>query len=102
MSDGNKRNYTFYMKGSGEAQNKIDRRNRLEHARKNSRKNNITDVVHAHLESSDPLVVSHMKFGKKKKSDLTPAMKSLLILPAESDTDSDSGANSDSDWEFDN
>ena len=64
--------------GSAEAQNKFDRRNRLFHARKSSREANLTDIVHYHLEASDPLVVSHMRFPKQRKTPPTPEMAALL------------------------
>ena len=101
----------FESKGSGEAMNKVNRRNRREHARKTSREENLTDVLHSHLESSDPLVVSNMRFAKKKSTPISPAMKDLLLIdpPAakdlgpreESDGESSSEPDSDSDWEMD-
>ena len=93
--------------GSQEAFNKIDRRNRVFHARKTSRVDNLTDVVHCHMESSDPLVIANMRFPKKKPSPPTPAMAALLMADDESTSPStdkddvnDSDSDSDSDFEL--
>ena len=96
-------------KSSGEldVSNKFDRKNREYHARKCSREKNLTDTVHAHLESSDPLVVSHMKFQKRRKTPPTPEMAALLTPGAaeeeeeEDDDDLSDDSDSDSDYEFD-
>ena len=83
-------------KGSQESANRFDRHNRQFHARKCSREKNLTDVVHAHLESSDPFVVSHMKFVKRKKTPPTPEMAALLVPGAEEPEDDP--ADSDDEW----
>ena len=65
----------------------------------------MTDVVHAHLESSDPFVVSHMKFAKRRKTPPTPEMAELLVPgaeePEEEPGDSDDELGDDSDLESD-
>jgi len=43
---------------SSEARNKLYKRDRLLHSRKNSRVNNLTDVFHRALDSSDPFLPS--------------------------------------------
>ena len=52
--------------------------NRLHHARKTSREDNIKDLVHYHMESSDPYIVSLMRFKRRKPTPLTPEMVNLL------------------------
>ena len=64
--------------GSQEAYNKMDRRNRLRHARKTSRPANLRDLVHWHLSASDPYIVSKMRFPKKRPTPPTPEMTALL------------------------
>ena len=60
------------------------------------------DVVHAHLEGSDPLVVSQMKFKRKKSTPLTAAMRALLYVDPTATTDAlpdeDSDDESDAEW----
>ena len=72
--------------GSAESANKDDRKNRVDFARKVSRESNLTDVVHKHIECSDPLVLEarekiHMRL--KVKSPPTSAMLPLLKRDAD-------------------
>ena len=71
----------FFLAGSAESANKDDRKNRVDFARKCSREKNLIDVVHKHLEVSDPLVLEareriHMR--SKVKSKPSPDMQLLL------------------------
>ena len=107
MSIGLKVHLISFCLGSQEAYNKVDRRNRLQNARKCSRELNLTDVMHRHLEGSDPLVIYHMKFPRKKQTPPTPEMAALLepVEPesngdnVEKDASSNSDTDSDSDFE---
>ena len=88
--------------------------NRLHHSRKTNRVDNITDLVHYHMESSDPYIVSLMKFPRRKPTPVSEDMKQLLKVdpakvaqaaaaPEDSDDEefgSDSDCVVDSDTEF--
>jgi hypothetical protein len=77
---------------AAEAKNKICRRDRLDHALKNSRKNNLEDVFYRSMDSSDPFlsslrIAARVKCHKKKSLPLE--VTKLLLLDNFHDEDED-------------
>lgn len=64
-----------------EARNKDLRKYREHHARKFSRKQNMEDVLHMLLLSSDPVISSHRKPAERKKRSLPKDVLNLLQAP---------------------
>jgi len=92
---------------ASEAPNKIYKKDRLSHAKKNSPINTMTDLFHRAIDSSDPLLSSVcLKERERKniKKQLLKEVLSLLELPSaetnspnekELDVQSDSGSDED-------
>lgn len=74
----------FFSEEAAEAKNKHYRNDREDFARKTSRKDNMSDVFHRNLTTSDPKIsalgLDHRMKMKKKCSPFSEELKKLLIL----------------------
>ena len=66
-----------------ESNNKFARDFEANHARKNSNENTFMDVFHRLMDKSDPVLVASSHKEKRKRLNLTPDMKKLVLSNAE-------------------
>ncbi|XP_033242171.1 uncharacterized protein LOC117186127 [Drosophila miranda] len=91
---------------ASEERNKMYKKDRLSHARKNSRVNTMTDIFYRAIDSSDPLLSSVCLKERERKNKKKPLSKEVLSLLELSSTESkdsceyenDSQSDSDSDY----
>jgi len=85
---------------ASEARNKVYKKDRLSHSRKNSRLNTMTDILHRAIGSSDPLLSSvslKERERKNKKKPFSKEVLSLLDLPSTAENENDLQCDSDDD-----
>ena len=71
----------YFGEDAAESRNKIYKSDRLHHARKTSRIDNLFDVFHRALDTSDPLISSlrlNTRVHQRKRLTLPPEVKELL------------------------